>query len=234
MAELKIGAQDFSKAVENTLKEYGLSVTLRMNEAVEKVGNKAADLLKDTSPNPKRKGGGKYAKSWACTKTSDSPLETTVIVHNKKHYPLNTTCLKRTRNAKRRQDKGTTAHKARRRTGNKGTIYKPQGRRLTVLDIQTWLETTEIPVKKLRFLKSPSFPYIVWLESSETRGADSRNLIISRDIAVELYFETEDGAEANIETLLNALPVEFSKETVWLTDEKMFETIYNFELEEKL
>jgi hypothetical protein len=86
LAELKIGAQDFSKAVENTLKEYGLSVTLRMNEAVEKVGNNAADLLKDTSP--KRKGGGKYAKSWVCTKTSDSPLETTVIVHNKKHYRL--------------------------------------------------------------------------------------------------------------------------------------------------
>jgi hypothetical protein len=103
-----------------------------------------------------------------------------------------------------------------------------------VLDIQTWLETTEIPVKKLRFLKSPSFPYIVWLESSETRGADDKNLIKSRNITVELYFETEDGAEIQVETLLNALPVEFSKETVWLTDEKMFETIYNFELEEKL
>lgn len=103
-----------------------------------------------------------------------------------------------------------------------------------MLDIQTWLETTEIPVKKLRFLKPPSFPYIVWLESSETRGADDKNLIKSRDITIELYFETESDAEAKIEVLLNALPVEFSKDTVWLDSEKMYETIYNFELEEKL
>ena len=72
----------------------------------------------------------------------------------------------------------------------------------------------------------------MWLESSETRGADDKNLIKSRDITIELYFETESDAEAKIEVLLNALPVEFSKDTVWLDSEKMYETIYNFELEE--
>lgn len=103
-----------------------------------------------------------------------------------------------------------------------------------MLDVQAWLENTELSVKRLRFLKPPSFPYIVWLESSETRGADDKNLIKSRNITVELYFETESDAEVKVEALLNALPVEFSKDTVWLESEKMYETIYNFELEEKL
>jgi hypothetical protein len=103
-----------------------------------------------------------------------------------------------------------------------------------VLDVQAWLENTELSVKRLRFLKPPPFPYMVWLESSEMRGADDKNLIKSRNITVELYFETESDAEVKVEALLNALPVEFSKDTVWLESEKMYETIYNFELEEKL
>lgn len=83
MAELKIGAQDFSKAVENTLKEYGLSVTLRMNEAVEKVGNNAAEVLKKTSPKNK----GDYRKGWKC-KVEKDPLNTTAIVYNAKKAHL--------------------------------------------------------------------------------------------------------------------------------------------------
>jgi hypothetical protein len=83
LAELKIGAQDFSKAVENTLKEYGLSVTLRMNEAVEKVGNNAAEVLRKTSPKNK----GDYRTGWVCS-VERNPLNKTVIIHNKKHYRL--------------------------------------------------------------------------------------------------------------------------------------------------
>jgi hypothetical protein len=84
LADIKCGADDFTKTVQKTLEDYGLSVSLRMNKAVKEVGKNCEKTLKEISP----KRQGKYAKSWVCTTTSDSPLETEVVIHNKKHYRL--------------------------------------------------------------------------------------------------------------------------------------------------
>lgn len=83
MAELKVAERDFTKAVEKVLTDYGLSVAVRINEAVEKVGLKAANVLKETSP--KHTGG--YRKGWKC-KIEKEPLNTTAIVYNSKKANL--------------------------------------------------------------------------------------------------------------------------------------------------
>ena len=100
-------------------------------------------------------------------------------------------------------------------------------------DIQAILERTGVKVNPARFLK-PVLPRIVWFERTNSYGADFSNPIAHRDITVELYAEKIDlRVERRIAAELDALGVDYSTERIWLSDEKMFETIYNFELEEK-
>ncbi|MBQ7547873.1 MAG: hypothetical protein IJT41_13030 [Clostridia bacterium] len=100
-------------------------------------------------------------------------------------------------------------------------------------DIQAILERTGVKVNPTRFLK-PMLPRIVWFERTNCYGADFSNPIAHRDITVELYAEKIDlRVERRIAAELDALGVDYSTERIWVSDEKLFETIYNFELEEK-
>lgn len=101
-------------------------------------------------------------------------------------------------------------------------------------DIQEILERTGAKVNPVRFLKAPPMPWIVWQERRENYGADDSSPIAHREITVELYAEKIDlRMERRIEAELDALGVGYSTERVWISDEKMFETIYDFEMEEK-
>ena len=101
-------------------------------------------------------------------------------------------------------------------------------------DIQALLERTGAKVNPVRFLKPPPLPWIVWLERSNNYGTDHSNPIMHREITVELYADVIDlRMERRIEAELDALGVDYGIERIWLSDEKMYETIYNFELEEK-
>ena len=100
-------------------------------------------------------------------------------------------------------------------------------------DIQALLERTGAKVNPSRFLKA-TLPRIVWFERSNSYGTDYSNPIMHREITVELYADVIDlRIERRIEAKLDALGVDYGTERIWLSDEKMFETIYNFELEEK-
>lgn len=100
-------------------------------------------------------------------------------------------------------------------------------------DIQALLERTGAKVNPSRFLKA-TLPRIVWFERTNRYGADYRNPIMHREITVELYAEEIDlRMERRISAELDTLGVDYSSERLWISSEKMFETIYNFELEEK-
>ena len=100
-------------------------------------------------------------------------------------------------------------------------------------DIQALLERTGVKVNPTRFLK-PVLPRIVWFEHTNNYGADFSSPIAHREITVELYAEKIDlRAERRIAAELDALGVDYSVERVWVSDEKLHETIYNFEMEEK-
>lgn len=101
-------------------------------------------------------------------------------------------------------------------------------------DIQALLERTGAKVNPVRFLKAPALPYILWLERTRHYGADDCSPIAHRSITVELYAEHISAhVERRIEAELDALGVDYSSERVWLPGEGMFETIYDFEMEEK-
>ena len=103
-----------------------------------------------------------------------------------------------------------------------------------MIDIQKILERTGAKVNPTRFLVAPSLPYILWLERTNHYGADDCSPIAHRAITVELYAEHIDARmERRIAAELDALGVDYSFERVWLESEGMFETIYDFEMEEK-
>jgi hypothetical protein len=103
-----------------------------------------------------------------------------------------------------------------------------------MLDVKTWLETTGMKAAELRFLKPPSRPYIIFLDNKEVRGAATRNCIANRDITIELYSDKIDNeAEQKIEDLLNEKAIEYTKDRTWIDSEKLFQTLYDFNLIEK-
>lgn len=104
-------------------------------------------------------------------------------------------------------------------------------------DMQSLLETTGAPVALLRFLPGSKIspPFIIWFDQVEKRGSDHKNLYQSRQMTIELYAITLDlRLERRIETILDNLGVHYSKERVWISSEKMYETIYEYQKEEKL
>lgn len=102
-------------------------------------------------------------------------------------------------------------------------------------DIQAVLESTGVPVALMRFLKPTKPPFIVWFDKVNHYGADLRNFCKSRYVTIELYtFQLDLRIEKRIEQILDDMAVEYDKDRVWLHDQKMFETIYTFQKEEKL
>ncbi|MDP4174138.1 MAG: hypothetical protein Q8933_09240 [Bacteroidota bacterium] len=102
-------------------------------------------------------------------------------------------------------------------------------------DVKTWLETTGMKAAEERFLVPPALPYIVFLEQSNVRGADTKNCIIERNISVELYAEKINKEDENkIEALLNEKSIYYSKDRTWIDSEKFLQTVYDFQLVEKL
>lgn len=104
-----------------------------------------------------------------------------------------------------------------------------------MLDIRDMLTSVGIPIAEESFYTAPPLPYLIFLEQTTIRGADSLNRIAERAVTIELYTNkiTPD-IERDIEFQLNGIPVEYTRDRMWLSSEKMYETIFTFALTEKL
>ena len=104
-----------------------------------------------------------------------------------------------------------------------------------MLDIKLWLKATELKVTEERFLKPPPLPYIIFTENNDISGADDKNCIADRNISIELYSAKIDKArEKAIEDLLNEKAISFKRDRIWIDTEMMFESVYDFNLVEKI
>lgn len=102
-----------------------------------------------------------------------------------------------------------------------------------VRDVKTWLEVTGLKAKENHYTVPPPLPYLVFLCSESCRGADGVNNICVRSVTVELYSaEIDHVSENKVESLISG--TEYTKERIWLTEAKQYETIYDFELIEKI
>lgn len=104
-----------------------------------------------------------------------------------------------------------------------------------MLDVKAWLETLTLKVEEEKFSRAPSLPYIIFTEKRNIVGADLKVCIANRNISVELYSNKIDKeVESNIETLLRDKSIEYEKYRTWIGSEEYFQTVYDFNLIEKI
>lgn len=104
-----------------------------------------------------------------------------------------------------------------------------------MLDIKVWLENTGMKVAEECFFKPPPLPYVIFKESTEVTGADNKNCLSTRDVSIELYsYKINHESEKKIENLLNEKSISNKKNRTWIESEKFFQTVYDFDLLEKI
>ena len=103
-----------------------------------------------------------------------------------------------------------------------------------MLDVKALLEQTGLPVREQRFLGVMPLPAIVFTDDLEISGADLNNNLLTHNIGIEFYSETIDSSnEAQIEQLLDNLPIQYTRRRDWIESEKFFSTIYEFTITER-
>jgi len=104
-----------------------------------------------------------------------------------------------------------------------------------MLDVKSFLEKTGMKVSENYFSNPPALPYIIFSDTMSVKGADSRNCLLDRSITVELYSKKIiEEKEKIIENLLNEKSIKFVKNRTWIDSENFFQTVYDFNLYEKL
>lgn len=94
----------------------------------------------------------------------------------------------------------------------------------------------EEAVGQTKFVKPPASDYAVWHDEQSTAGGDDYVRLIQHKYTIELYSRTRKrGLEAKVDRLLLFGNIEFKKpETVWLEDEQIYLTQYQFTTLEKV
>lgn len=103
------------------------------------------------------------------------------------------------------------------------------------MDVKEWLKNgTELEVEENNFVTPPPLPYILYILSIQKRGSDEKNNITEYNLDIELYSDEVDiDNEEKIETLIETLNVEYSKNREYISSEKMNMTLYNLNCIEK-
>lgn len=106
---------------------------------------------------------------------------------------------------------------------------------MSLEEIYEKLCTLGIPVAYLQFSKPQKLPFIAYYEEHTViEGADNYNLFRRTTIRIEFYSEKKDpDFERKIENLFRTVEIEKYKD-VYLDDEKMFMTVFEFETIQKM
>lgn len=101
---------------------------------------------------------------------------------------------------------------------------------MTLEEIKKKLDSLNIPVAYRTFFSNVKPPYVVYYcDKEEYRGSDFENLIGEKEITIELYCSKKDlSLEKKIEELFNFTTIE--KSEIYLNDEKLIMTIFEFEI----
>lgn len=101
-------------------------------------------------------------------------------------------------------------------------------------ELKTLLDTTHYPVAYRAFPAPQPLPCICYLEtSSDNFGADNSVYTKISNIAVELYTKEKDPtAERTVEQVLEGAGIFWQSQETYLDDEKCYEVIYEFQIQE--
>lgn len=97
------------------------------------------------------------------------------------------------------------------------------------------IKETGIPFAYDHFAEgeSPDPPFICYLlPGSDNFAADGRVYFKINDVRIELYTDSKDLAvEQKVEDVLDAHGVFYNKSETWIDSEKLYEVLYQFEME---
>lgn len=101
------------------------------------------------------------------------------------------------------------------------------------------LTTAGVLFRRARFMKPPQGTYAVYLDDTETDGADVPGAgvpyIVRHAVTVELYEPApDDDAEQAVEAAILAAGLHFTKQDrYWLQDVQRYQVVYDFSYTEK-
>lgn len=103
---------------------------------------------------------------------------------------------------------------------------------MTLKEIATMVSTIGYPYRYSHFSETPTPPYVVYYYPSETDPyADNSNYINKRQFFLELFTKKkDDSAEAAVEAVLSQNGLTWYKQTDFLNDEKLYQTVYESEV----
>ena len=107
---------------------------------------------------------------------------------------------------------------------------------MNLKQLKNLLEATGLPVAFNHFDEEESveLPFIVYSTPRDEKiYADGHVVYRYTDIIVELYTSIKDQAtEARLETILEENQLHYEKSQVWVSQENLYQTLYEFTLEE--
>ena len=103
---------------------------------------------------------------------------------------------------------------------------------MTLKEVKAMVSAMGFPCRYSHFSKTPTPPYVVFYYPSETDPhADNSNYINKRQLFIELFTKTKDQAsEASVESVLRQHGLSWYKQTDFLNDEKLYQTVYESEV----
>lgn len=103
---------------------------------------------------------------------------------------------------------------------------------MTLEELKTLLETTQMPVAFDHFKTEQKLPYLVYIVTENNNfSADNKMYHTNAVIQLELYtlFKSED-TESTVEAVLAGVPFFYTKAEGYLQDEQMYMVTYQFTL----
>lgn len=81
--------------------------------------------------------------------------------------------------------------------------------------------------------EAPSPPFICYLlPSSDNFAADGKVYFKKNNVHIELYTDIKDiSCENQVEAVLDAHGIFYDKSEVWIESERLYETMYSFQME---
>ena len=103
---------------------------------------------------------------------------------------------------------------------------------MTLTDVANMVASFGFSWRYSHFSETPQTPYVVYYyPNNNDVYADSSNYVDKRALHIELFTKSKDPAsEATIESVLTAHGITWYKQTDFLNDEKIYQTIYESEV----
>lgn len=107
------------------------------------------------------------------------------------------------------------------------------------MEIEERLRTTGLPIAYRMFREYkgnpiPEPPYIIWaVQNKSQRGSDSKNLLETKHILIELYSKKKEPLiEFELERLFSDVPLDIWED--YMNAQNLYVTSYEFDITEKL